>query len=168
MEESNAERRAFSPRRLKALITAVRGSCRAAEKLSCLRCRARPPASGGVTLCPFFTNRKQWLYYTNQTADSQEFHHNFQVIGQVSTAPTCLALWERCPRRGRRGPAQSAPLTALPEGEPRGSVRPGIIASETAIFIPQIFPVNWKFIKKGFPFITQCDTMVADATRKEL
>ena len=31
----------------------------------------------------------------------------------------CLSLWERCPRRGRRGPSQSAPLTALPEGEPR-------------------------------------------------
>ena len=34
MEERNAERHAFSPRRLKALITAVRGSCRAAWKLA--------------------------------------------------------------------------------------------------------------------------------------
>ena len=65
MEERNAERRAFSPRLLKALITAVRGYYRAAEKLSCLRCRDEPPASDDAPLCPIFTNRKQWEYYTN-------------------------------------------------------------------------------------------------------
>ena len=72
MEERNAERQAFSPRLLKALITAVRGSYRAAEKLSCLRCRDEPPASDDAPLCPIFTNRKQWEYYTNCVERCQE------------------------------------------------------------------------------------------------
>ena len=83
MEERNAERQAFSPRRLKALITAVRGYYRAAEKLSCLRCRDDPPASDGAPLCPIFTNRKQWQYYINSGRMCQEFRCK---MGAAATA----------------------------------------------------------------------------------